>query len=208
MRRLIAQSAGAALLLAILLAGCSRLGLGGQKTQSTELPSARQLKAIAYMSQAPGPDGRRVYDRLEQAKSCHDLEIAMRWNRPPDIKAGPFDEKMTYVSSAIPPGLSRNAEVFVTGVIKAGQTLPSGGSVWSLKLKDGSEVQAVEAPQYTEKQEEAQQSGGHATMMHPYTPGRLLCAYGVYQGTIGMALDPKKGHVPLVSILFAMDRRR
>lgn len=208
MRNLILRSIGTALLLAALLAGCSKLGLGGQKTQSTELPTARQLKIIAYMSRAPGADGRPIYDHLEQAKSCRDLEIAMRWDRPPDIKAGPFNEKMTYVSAGIPDGLKKDAEVFLTGVIKAGQTMASGGSVWSLRLKDGSEVQAVEAPQYTAKQEEQQQSGGHATMLHPYTPGRLLCAYGVYQGRIGMALDPKKGHVPLVSILFAMDRAR
>jgi len=44
-------------------------------------------------------------------------------------------------------------------------------------------------------------------MVHPYTPGRLLCAYGIYQGDIGMALGQPR-HVPLVSVLFAMDRVR
>lgn len=209
MRSLIVKSAGAALLLAASLTGCGKLGLGGKPQQSHELPTARQLKAISYMSQSQpaGPDGRRLYDRLEQAKSCHDLETAMRWNRPPDIKSGPFDQKMVYVSSSMPANLAKNAEVFITGVIKAGQTLPSGGSVWSLRLKDGSEVQAVESPEYMEKQDEAQQAGGHATMLHPYTPGRLLCAYAVYQGPIGTALS-QHGHVPLLSVLFAMDRVR
>lgn len=208
MRSRILQCA-AALLLAALLPGCDKLGLGRHQAPSKQLPTAQQLKAIRYMSQAaaPGPDGRRVYDHLEQAKSCHDLEIAMRWNRPPDERGGPFDKKMTYVSSAVPAGLPKTSEVFVTGVIKAGQTMSSGGSVWSLRLQDGSEVQAVEAVEYTEKQEEAQQSGGPATMVHPYTPGRLLCAYGIYQGNMGMALD-QHGHVPLVSVLFAMDRRK
>lgn len=208
MRRLIVRSAATVFTLAALLAGCDKLGLGGRQQQSKELPTARQLKSIAYMSQAKaGPGGRPIYDHLEQAKSCHDLDIAMRWNRPPDIKAGPFNEKMTYISAGMPAGLSKSSEVFVTGVIEAGQSLPSGGSVWALKLQDGSEIQAVEAAEYTEKQEEAQQSGGHATMLHPYTPGRLLCAYGVYQGNIGMALGQPR-HVPLVSILFAMDRVR
>jgi hypothetical protein len=207
MRNLIVQSAGAALLLATVLAGCSKLGLGGHPQRSAQLPTPRQLKAIAYMSQAAGPDGRRIYDHLELAKSCHDLEIAMRWNRPPDVKAGPFNEKMAYLSADVPANLPKNSEVFITGVIKAAQSLASGGSVWSLRLKDGSEVQAVESPEYAEKQEEAQQAGGHATMIHPYTPGRTLCAYGIYQGTIGLALD-QHGRVPLVSILFAMDRRR
>jgi hypothetical protein len=207
MPSLIVRATGTALLLATSLAGCGKLGLGGKPPHSTELPTPQQLKAIHYMSQAPGPDGRRVFDHLEQAKSCHDLEIAMRWNRPPDIKAGPFNEKMTYVTSSVPTSLPKNSEVFISGVIKAGRLLPDGGSVWSLKLQDGSEVQAVETVEYAQKQEEAQQEGGHATFIEPYRPGRRLCAYGIYQGNIGMAMD-QHGHVPLVSILFAMDRRR
>lgn len=207
MRNLIVQSAGAALLSALLLAGCSKLGIGNPPPSSSQLPTARQLKAITYMSQAAGPDGRRIYDHLEQARSCHDLEIAMRWNRPPDVKGGPFNQKMTYVSADFPANLPKDSEVFITGAVKAGQSLPDGGSVWSLRLQDGSEVQAVESAGYAEKQEEAQQAGGHATMIHPYTRGRTLCAYGVYQGATGVALN-QKGHVPLVSILFAMDRYR
>src|SRR5215469_3754502 len=206
MRNLILQTAGALLLVA-LLPGCDKLGLGSHQAPSKELPSAQQLKSIDYMSRSAGPEGRPVYDHLEQAKSCHDLEIAMRWNRPPDVKGGPFNGRMTYVASSLPANLQKSTEVFVTGVIKAGQSMASGGSVWSLRLQDDTEVQAVEAPEYTEKQEESQQAGGHATMMHPYTAGRLLCAYGVYQGNIGMALD-QHGHVPLVSVIFAMDRRK
>lgn len=207
MRSLIFRSAGTAFLLAALLTACNKLGLGGQPQGSKQLPTAQQLKAIRYMSQAAGPDGQKIYDHPEQAKSCHDLEIAMRWNRPPDVRRGPFNQRMTYVSSGLPANLPKDSEVFVTGKIKAGQSMADGGSVWSLKLKDGSEIQAVESAQYMEKQEEAQQGGGHATMLHPYTPGRLLCAYGVYQGNIGMALD-QHGRVPLVSVLFAMDRLR
>jgi len=219
MRSLIVRSAAAALALAILPVACSKLGLdkdleklglGGQPAQSKELPSPKQLKTIAYMSRANsgGKDGRLIYDHIEQARSCHDLGIAMRWNRPPDIKAGPFDQKMTYISSGIPADLSKTSEVFLTGKIKAGQSMPSGGSVWSLTLPDGSELQVIESPEYSEKQEEAQQEpGAPQTMSHPYTPGRLLCVYGVYQGDIGMALG-KPQHVPLVSALFAMDRTR
>ena len=206
-RNLIVRCAGAALLLSATLSGCSKLGLGGQPQRSRQLPTAKELKAISYMSLTAGPDGQKIYDHPAQARSCHDLEIAMRWNRPPDVRRGPFNQKMTYISSGVPAGLAKNSEVFVTGVIEAGRSMPDGGSVWSLKLKGGREIQAVESAEYTEKQEEAQQGGGHATMVHPYTSGRLLCAYGVYQGDIGMALN-QHGHVPLVSVLFAMDRRR
>ena len=214
MRSSIVRSAGAALFLATSLAACGKLGLGklglgSQPQHSTHLPTARELKEIRYMSQtqAAGPDGRHFYDHFEQAKSCHDFEIAMRWNRPPDLRGGPFNDKMIYVSDGVPADLAKNSEVFFAGVIKAGRALPTGGSIWSLKLKDGSELQAIETTEYAEKQEEAQQEGGHATMIHPYTPRRMLCAYGVYQGNIGLALD-NHGHVPLVSILFAMDRTR
>lgn len=202
--------------LAILLAGCSRvgvwldkLGLGNQPQHSTELPSSRELKRISYMSQAKGPDGRPVFDHLEQAKSCHDLEIAMRWNRPPDVKSGPFNDKMVYLSAQTLANLPKNSEVFLSGVIRAGRSLPAGGNIWSLKLKDGTEIQAIETTEYAEKQAEAQQAGGAATIVHPYTPGRMLCGNGVYQGNIGIALDQhQQQHVPLVSILFTMDRRR
>jgi hypothetical protein len=205
MRNLTVRSAVAALLLAMPLAACSKLGLGG-KPAAPELPSARQLKYIHYMSQAPGPDGRKIFNHLSQARTCYDLQVAMRWDRPPNVKGGPFDDKMVYVSSRFPADLPKNSEVFLSGVIEQGQTLPSGGSVWAVKLKGGGEVQAVETSQYTAKQEEAQQSGGRPSMVHPYTPGRMLCGYGVYQGDSGMALNGH-GHVPLVSILFAMDRR-
>jgi hypothetical protein len=214
MRSLIVRSTATGLVLVLLLPGCNKLsldklGLGSQPAQSKELPTPRQLKAIAYMSQSKGgQNGRLVYDHLEQAKSCHDLAIAMRWNRPPDIKAGPFDQKMTYISSGVPADLSKTSEVFLTGKIKAGQSMSSGGSAWWLTLPDGSELQAVETPEYSEKQEEAQQQpGAPQTMSHPYTPGRLLCAYGVFQGDIGVAQGiPQR--VPLVSVLFAMDRSR
>lgn len=206
MRNLLLRTAGAALLLAVALAGCSKLGLGGKK-KSTELPSPRELKSIRYMSQTTGPDGRPVYNHLEQARSCRDMEVAMRWDRPPDVRGGPFNDEMVYVSAGIPANLPKDSEVFVSGVVQAGQSLPAGGSVWALKLRNGSEVQAVESAQYTEKQEEAQQGGGKATMVHPYTRGRMLCAYGVYQGNIGLALGGH-GHVPLISVLFAMDRGR
>ncbi|HVS76277.1 MAG TPA: hypothetical protein VHE11_05035, partial [Steroidobacteraceae bacterium] len=148
MHRLIARSAATALLLAALPAGCAKLGLGGGQSHSAELPTARQLKLIHYMSQAPGPNGRRVFDHLEQARSCRDFEIAMRWDRPPDVKGGPFDDKMVYISSRVPADLPKNSEVFISGRIEQGQSLPSGGSVWSVRLKDGGEVQAVETPQY------------------------------------------------------------
>lgn len=205
MRNLTVRSAVSALLLATSLAGCSKLGLGGKPVRP-EVPTPRQLKYIRYMSQAPGPDGRKIFTHLSQARTCYDLQVAMRWDRPPNVKGGPFDDKMVYLSSRIPPNLPKNSEVFLSGVIEQGQTLPSGGSVWAVKLKSGGEVQAVETSQYTAKQEEAQQSGGRPSMVHPYTPGRMLCGYGIYQGNIGMALNGH-GHVPLVSILFAMDRR-
>jgi hypothetical protein len=203
----LARFAATFLLLCGLLAGCSKLGLGSHPHRSKELPTPRQLKTIAYMSQTKGSDRHRIFDRLGQAKSCHDFEIAMRWNRPPDVRGGPFNQKMVYVTSSVPADLSKESEVFLAGVIEQGQALSSGGSVWALRLKDGSEVQAVETANYAEKQEEEQQNGGSATLLHPYTRGRMLCAYGVYQGDIGTSLSRKR-HVALISVLFAMDRRR
>ena len=206
MRNLVARCAGLGLLATMGVAGCSKLGLGGKPAPSHELPSAAQLKTIHYMTQTAGPDGRPVYVHLSQAKSCRDLQIALRWDRPPDVRGGPFDDKMIYVTGPLPSGLATNSEVFVSGAIEQGQSLPSGGSVWAVRLKGGGELQAVETAQYAATQEEAQQSGGAAGMVHPYVHGRMFCGYGVYQGDKGLALNGH-GRVPLVSILFAMDRR-
>jgi len=194
------------LVLASGLAGCDKLNLGSsQSTPSTQLPSASELKRIAYMSKSPGPDGRPIFDKLNQARSCRDLELAMRWNRPPDIKGGPFNEKMVYLTSDIPANLPTQSEVFILGVIEHGQLLPSGAWGWSLKMADGSEVQAIEAAEYWQRQEQEQQEAGSANASRPYARGRKLCAHGIYQGATGRSLNGT-GQVPLVSVLFSIDR--
>lgn len=209
MSRAIARSIGMLVLLsaAAALAGCGKFGSGASPPQSTELPTARQLRRIAYMSQADGPGGRRIFNHLEQAKSCRDLEIAMRWNRPPDVASGPFAQKMVYLTAAPAASLPPQSEVFVTGVIERGESLSSGSSGWSLRMKDGSEIQAIEPVEYWQREEQLQQQGGSAAIVNPYTPGRAFCAYGVYEGVKGMSLKGDR-HVPLVSVLFAMDRRK
>ncbi len=195
------------ILLATALAGCSKLHLGNQSSTSTQLPDARELERVGYLSKSPGPDGRPMFDKLGQARSCRDLEIAMRWNRPPDVKGGAFNEKMVYLSSSIPADLPKQSEVFIVGVIEHGQSLPSGAWGWSLKMSDGSEIQAIEAAEYWQKQEQAQQEGGPTAIVMPYARGRKLCGNGIYQGMTGRSLNGT-GQVPLVSLLFSMDRRR
>jgi len=194
-------------LFALASAGCDELDLGGKPPPSTELPSRRQLEKIAYMSQAPGPDARPIFDHLEQARSCRDFELAMRWNRPPDVKGGSFNEKIAHLSSGFAANLLKESEVFLSGVIERGESLPSGSSGWTLKLRDGSEVQAIERVEYRQQQEQRQQEGGGAALVMPCTRGRTLCAYGIYQGITGMSRNQRQ-RVPLVSVLFAMDRRR
>lgn len=195
------------LVLPALLGGCDKLHLSSEPTSSTQLPTSRQLERISYMSQSPGPDGRRVFDKLGQARSCRDLEVAMRWNRPPDVPGGPFNTKMIYLSSGIRSGLPKQSEVFFVGTIERGESLPSSGWGWSLKMQDGSEVQAIESAEYWQKQEQAQQEGSAPAIVKPYAPGRKVCGYGIYQGEIGRALNGT-GQVPLVSVLFSIDRRR
>lgn len=197
----------ACVLLVSVLGGCDKLHLGNDSAPSSRLPSARELRRISYMSQSEGPGGRRLFDKLGQARSCRDLTIAMRWNRPPDVKSGPFNEKMVYLTSGIPANLPNQSEVFVVGTIEHGQSLSSGGWGWTLKLKDGTELQAIEQAEYWQREEQSQQEGSPAAVVKPYARGRKLCAHGVYQGEIGRALNGN-GKVPLVSVLFAIDRRR
>ena len=159
------------------------------------------------MSRSPGPDGRPIFDRLGQARSCRDLALAMRWNRPPGVKGGPFNEEMIHLGSGIPANLPKPSEVFIVGRIEHGQSLSSGGWGWSLRMNDGSEVQAIEPAEYWQKQEQAQQEGGAAAIVKPYAPGRKLCGNGIYQGEAGRALNGT-AMVPLVSVLFSIDRRQ
>jgi len=135
----------------------------------------------------------------------------MRWNRPPDLRSGPFNEKMIYLSTGIPANLPKQSEVFITGTIERGEALPSGAWGWSLKMSDGTEVQAIEPAEYWQKQEQQQdpqqQKEGAAAIVKPSQPGRKVCANGIYQGMTGRSLKGDQS-APLVEVLFAIDRRR
>src|SRR5690349_4413617 len=123
------------LLLALTVGGCDRLGFSHQTAaDSKELPSDQQLRKIAYLPTAAGPQGRKVYDPLDTARTCADLEVAMRWNRPPDIEGGPFNKKIVYLEAGVPADLPENSEVFISSAtIVQGDTLSSGGQAWILR---------------------------------------------------------------------------
>ncbi len=193
------------LLLANLTVGCDRLGLGEQAVTDDGAPDEQQLRKISYMAVAnSGPNGRKIYDHLEQARSCDDLELAMRWNRPPNVESGPFHKKLVYVSQQLPPDLPKNSEVFITARIERGGMLPAGGAGWLLRLPGGPAIQAVESANFWEKQEQDSQQTP-AAIVKPTQPGRSFCGHGVYQGRIGK--DPEQSeNLPLVSMLFSMDR--
>jgi len=188
--------------------GLDRLGWGGSSATAGNdgAPGEEQLRKISYMStEATGPKGRKIYSHPEQAKTCADLELAMRWNRPPNVAGGPFNKKMLYVNGQLPADLPKNTEVFITAHIERGQMLPSGDAVWLLRMKDGPAVQAVESTNFWQKQEQDSQLGKTVAIVKPTKPGRAFCGHGVYQGAI--AKEPGgDGHIPLVSMLYSMDR--
>lgn len=198
---------GALVLLAAATAGCDRLGLDQQGAVPDGAPDEQALQKIAYMSSADsGVKGRKVYTRLEEAKTCADLELAMRWNRPPGVASGPFHQKMVYLTGDVPADLPPKSEIFLRASIEDGQTLPSGAARWFLRMKDGTRVQAIEDAGFYEKQEQASQPG-LAALVEPNKPQRMFCGNGVYQGIAGK--DPEQDKkIPLVALLFAMDRKK
>ena len=209
MKHLHTAGAGALLLLALSAAGCDKLGIGHHEQGPDEAPTAKQLQKIAYMSAADsGPGGRKVYTRFEEAKTCGDFELAMRWNRPPGVEGGPFHQKMVYLDATLPADLAKNTEVFIHGTIDEGEILPSGSARWYLRLKDGTLVEALEGTGFMEKQAQAAQENTKQTaLVSPEKPHRAICAHGIYQGVTGK--DPAKdAQIPLVSVLFAMDRKK
>jgi hypothetical protein len=198
----------AAFALGSLCTGCDKLGIGQDASVPDGAPSEQELQKISYMSaKQTGEKGRRVYDHLEQAKSCADLELAMRWNRPPNVPGGAFHQKMVYLDSALPPDLAKNTEVFFSGKVEAFAPMPDGGAGWRLRMPDGKPAQAVEMASFWEKQEQESQDTKPAALIQPNRPGRMLCGQGVYQGLTGE--DPgHNGKIPVIAALYAMDRDR
>lgn len=209
MRHIQTSAAGTLVLLALITAGCDKLGIGHSPQGPDEAPTAKELQKIAYMSsEDSGPGGRKTYTRFEQARTCADFELAMRWNRPPGVEGGPFHQKMVYLDSTLPADLPKNTEVFIRGTIQVGEMLPSGSGRWFVRMKDGTLVEAVEDSGYMEKQAQAAQENSKQTaLVSPEKPHRALCAHGIYQGVAGK--DPAKdAKIPLVSLLYAMDRKK
>jgi hypothetical protein len=199
-------SVGAVLLFTGLSAGCDQLGSGHGTPQEPEVPSLHELRRIGYLPTETDPSGRKVYNQLAKAKSCSDFELAMRWNRPPNIAGGPFGMKMTYLGTASPTDLPKDSEIFLTGTIVRGASLVGGGQAWYLRMKDGTVVQVVEGADYLQKQEQDTQGDPLGALNQPDKPGRVLCGHGFYKGALGT--DPEKGNkkVPLYSMLFTLDR--
>jgi hypothetical protein len=195
-------------LLVVCLAGCERLGLG-EHAAAPEVPSEQALQKISYLPSADsGPKGRKLFDHVEQAHSCEDYELAMRWNRPPNIEGGLFHKKMVYLTGGVPADLPKDSEVFLRGRIERADNLAAGGILWVLALADGSRAQAIEASNFLQKQDETAQESRNAALVKPNKAGRMLCGQGVYQGRVGKAPDEADNKLPLVSMMFAMDRDR
>lgn len=197
----------AILLLAGLLVGCDKFHAGSNDSGPDGAPSEQALQKISYMSSAAtGPNARKSYDRFEQARTCGDFELAMRWNRPPNVEGGPFHKKMVYLTTTVPADLPKGSEVFITGTIEKWESLPSGAAGWFLRMADGTIVQAIETTDFWEKQEQESQEGKVVALVNPNVPGRKFCGQGAYQGLIGKHPDQEQ-KVPLVSVFFAMDRK-
>jgi hypothetical protein len=198
---------GAVILLAGMTGGCDKLGMGNKVVGPAEVPSEQALQKISYMSSAnSGPQGRKQYNHFEEAKTCADFEVAMRWNRPPNVPGGPFSKQMVYLTSDIPADLPKDSEVFIASTIVKGDPLVAGGEAWLLKMKDGTTVQAAEMANFMEKQEQDTQGAKLAALNKPNKPGRAFCAQAVFQGLEGKDSDQPDKKIPLFSILYAMDR--
>ncbi len=202
-------AAGISAVLVLIAGGCDKLGIGQHEQGPDEAPTAQQLQKIAYMpSDSSGPGGRKMYTHFEVARTCSDFELAMRWNRPPGVEGGSFHQKMVYLEATVPADLPKNTEVFIHGTIDEGEILPSGSARWYVRMKDGTLVEAIEGSGYMEKQAQAAQENTKQTaLVSPEKPHRAICAHGIYEGVTGKA-PAKDDKIPLVSVLFAMDRKK
>src|SRR5262249_14499057 len=123
------------LLALVALSGCDQLGIGHKADGPDDAPTEQELKKIHYMSSANnGPQGRKQYQPVEEAKTCSDYELAMRWNRPPNREGGVFHKKLIFLTNAVPADLPKEAEVLLRGTIERADNLTVGGIVWTLKM--------------------------------------------------------------------------
>jgi hypothetical protein len=207
MRLTLSLRMAALILLAGMATGCDKLGIGNKIAEPAETPTEQELAKISYMTSAnTGVNGRKLYIHPEEAKTCGDFELAMRWNRPPNVEGGTFRKKMVYLTAGMPADLPKSSEVFIRAKIEKGMTMPSGAAGWSLRMKDGTVVQAIESANFWEKEEQAaQDSGNKGAVVSPTVPGRAFCAHGIYEGITGKASE-QDTKIPLFSLLFAMDR--
>jgi hypothetical protein len=200
----------AAFLLAAGLAGCDQFGAAKKAMGPPEVPSDAQLKQISYMTaENSGPQGRKSYTHLWEAKTCADFETAMRWNRPPNVSGGSFGKQMVYLADTVPADLPADSEVFIRGTIEKGDQLVAGGWAWIVKMKDGSLLQAAEMQDFITKQD--QQTAGNSkamTLDKPGKPGRAFCGQAAFQGVRGKDPNQEDKKIPLFSMLYAIDREK
>src|SRR4030088_1943820 len=109
MRHRLSLRIAPALCLVSLTCGCDQLGLGSKAPVSDGAPSEQALQKISYMSSDSQTQGRKQYGHYEEAKTCGDFELAMRWNRPPNLPGGVFHKKIVYLTSGIPGDLPKDS---------------------------------------------------------------------------------------------------
>lgn len=199
-----------ACVLVLGLAGCDQFGAAKKALGPPEVPSDAQLKKISYMSaETSGPQARKAYTHLWEAKTCSDLETAMRWNRPPNVPGGSFGKQMVYLTQTVPPDLPADSEVFIRATIEKGDPLVAGGEAWILKMKDGTVVQAAEMADFIQKQEQDTAGNSRAAALDkPNKPGRIFCGHAVFQGMKGKDPNQADKKIPLFSMLYAIDREK
>jgi hypothetical protein len=197
-------------LLALALGGCDQFGAAKKAMGPPEVPSDAELKKISYMTaENSGPQGRKTYTHLWEAKTCADFETAMRWNRPPNVRGGSFGMQMVYLTDTVPADLPKDSEVFLRGTIEKGDPLVAGGWAWIVKMKDGSLVQAAEMQDFITKQDQETVGNSKAmTLDKPSKPGRAFCGQAAYQGLNGKDPNQEDKKIPLFSMLYAIDREK
>jgi hypothetical protein len=194
------------------LSGCSESGtldnLSEVKSDSIAslvavdgTPNQKGLERIAYMSRDTAPPNQ--FSRLDDAKGCNDLELAIRWNRPPTAAAG---QQLTYVTSKVPKNLAKGANVFVSGrIIKSGSDRQSGVALWALRLRDGSSAEVIMLPQFWKSLAQESHDAGRKWFIAPETANRMFCGAGSFQGP-GETIPGSDTPVPVFGLLVAMDR--
>lgn len=190
--------ANATAVIAATLAGCSQ---SAAPVDLNSAPSENDLSPISYMHR----DRSNQFDRLNEAKSCNDMQLAVRWNhlahRDPNENRPQWHQSIAKFGSGDDlVAVSANQTVFFSGTITQFAENKEVGGIWDFETADGNVLRGVMLKDFVnDVLTEDQRNPKHPYFIKPIMKGRALCG-------IATRMSDSVGGPHMFGINIAIDR--